>query len=170
MEDEGRSAFGFLRSMYGRKPDAYAGADLPPARNALHGLLAITTILFVCFLPLEPVGERIGAAGWAVAGAVLAAWTAAVIALVQRDVGWRGLLTVCYGAVAGVGVLSWLSGSDGSAYSNLLVIWAGASAVHPPRRSLPVVLFAAACVGSRSSPTAAAAASWPAGSRPSRCS
>jgi diguanylate cyclase (GGDEF)-like protein len=146
MEDEARSAFGFVRSMYARQRDPYAGADLPPARNALHGLLAITTVLFVCFLPLEPVDGRIGPAGWAVAALVLAAGTAAVIVLARREVGWRVLLAVCYGAVAGVGTLSWLSGSYGSAYADLLIIWAGASAVHPPRRSLPVVLTAAACV------------------------
>jgi diguanylate cyclase (GGDEF)-like protein len=146
MEDEARSAFGFVKSMFARTPDPYAGADLPPARNALQGLLAITTILFVCFLPLEPVDGRIGAAGWAVAGLVLAAGAAGVILLAQRDVGWRGLLAVCYGAVAGVAVLSWLSNAYGSAYADLLVIWAGASAVHPPRRSLPIVLTAAACV------------------------
>lgn len=146
MEGEARSGFGFVRSMFARQRDPYAGADLPPARNALHGLLAITTLLFLCFLPLVPVDGRIGAAGWVVAGLVLAAWTAGVIALAQRDVGWRGLLAVCYGAVAGVAVLNWLSGEYGSAYGDLLIIWAGASAVHPPRRSLPVVLFAAACV------------------------
>ena len=145
MEDEGRSAIGFVRSMYARKADPYAGADLPPAKNALQGLLAITTLLCACFLPLEPVDGRMGAAGWVVAGLVLAAWAAGVIALSQRA-GWAGLLLVCYGAVGGVAVLSWLSGSSVNAYANLLLIWAGASAVHPPRRSLPVVLTAAVCI------------------------
>ena len=38
----------------------------------MHGLLAITTVLFLCFLPLEPVDGRLGDAGWLVAGMVLA--------------------------------------------------------------------------------------------------
>ncbi|MBN1529164.1 MAG: GGDEF domain-containing protein [Thermoleophilaceae bacterium] len=146
MEDEGRSAIGFVKSMYARRGNPYAGADLPPAKNALHGLLAITALLCVCFLPLEPVDGRIGSAGWVVAALVLAAWTAGVVALAQRDVGWPGLLLLCYGAVAGVAVLGWLSGSPTSAYTSFLLIWAGASAVHPPRRSLPVVLTAVLCV------------------------
>jgi diguanylate cyclase (GGDEF)-like protein len=146
MEEDGRSAIGFVKSMYARKADPYAGADLPPAKNALQGLLLITTLLCACFLPLEPVDGRMGTAGWVVAGLVLAAWTAGVIRLARQDTGWAGLLLVCYGAVAGVAVLSWLSASSANAYANLLLIWAGASAVHPPRRSLPVVLAAATCL------------------------
>jgi diguanylate cyclase (GGDEF)-like protein len=142
MEAEGRGAYGFLKAMFARVPDPYAGADLPPAKNALHGMLAITTLLCLGFLPLEPVDGRLGQAGWLVAGLVLAGWTLGVVMLTQRKVGWPGLLAVCYAAVAGVAVLNWLSGSFASAYGDLFVIWAGASAVHPPRRSFPVVIAA----------------------------
>ena len=55
MEEESRSAYGFLKAMFARQPDPYAGADLPPARNALHGLLALSAVLCLAFLPLEPV-------------------------------------------------------------------------------------------------------------------
>ena len=143
MEDEGRSAYAFLRAMFARRPDTYAGADLPPARNALHGLLALSTVLCLGFLPLEPVDGRFEGVGWLVAGLVLAGWTLGIVVLAQRKLGWGPLLGVCYGVVGGLAVLNWLAGSYTSAYGDLFVIWDGASAVHPPRRSLPVVLSAA---------------------------
>ena len=65
------------------------------------------------------------------------------MALAQRRVGWGVLLGLCYGVVGGLAVLNWLSWEYMSAYSDLFVIWAGTSALHPPRRSLPVVLTAA---------------------------
>ena len=71
------------------------------------------------------------------AGLVLAAWTLGLVALAQRRVGWGVLLGLCYGVVGGLAVLNWLSGEYMSAYSDLFVIWAGTSAVHPPRRSRP---------------------------------
>jgi diguanylate cyclase (GGDEF)-like protein len=143
MDDEGRSAYGFVRAMFARRPDVYAGADLPPARNALHGMLALTTVLCLGFLPLEPVDGRLGDVGWMVAGLVLAAWTLGIVMLVQRKVGWGPLLVLCYGVLGGLAVLNLLAGSHTSAYADLFVIWAGASAMHPPRRSLPIVVTAA---------------------------
>ena len=101
-------------------------------------------MLCLGFLPLEPVDNRMGSAGW-----LVAAWCSRR----ARRASWHSLSAgpagarsscVCYGAVGGVAVLNWLSGSYLSAYSDLFVIWAGTSAVHPPRRSFPVVLTAAA--------------------------
>ena len=146
MEEESRSAYGFLKQMFARQPDPYAGADLPPARNALHGILILSAVLCLAFLPLEPVDGRLGDTGWAVAGLVLATWTLGIVVIAQRKVGWGFLLAVCYVAVGGLAVLNLLSEAHISAYSQLFVIWAGASAVHPPRRSVPVVLAAAVAI------------------------
>ncbi|HEU0023281.1 MAG TPA: GGDEF domain-containing protein [Thermoleophilaceae bacterium] len=144
MEAEGRGGYGFLIAMFRRQSDPYAGGDLASASKVVVGLLGLSTLLCAGFLPLEPVDGRLGAAGWIAAGALVAAGAAGVVLLARRDVGWSALLAVCYAVVAGLALLNWLSGSYHSAYGDLFVIWAGAAAVHPPRRGLPVVLAAAA--------------------------
>ena len=146
MADQGRGGYAFFKAMFARQSDPYAGGDLPSATNALHGLLAISTALCLGFLPLEPVDDRLGRAGWLVAGLVLALGAAGVVALAQRKPGWGALLVVCYGVVGGVAVLNGLTGATTSAYANLFIVWAGAAAVNPPRRSFPVVVFAAAAL------------------------
>ena len=84
MADQGRGGYAFFKAMFARQSDPYAGGDLPSATNALHGLLAISTALCLGFLPLEPVDDRLGRAGWLVAALVLALGGAGVVALAQR--------------------------------------------------------------------------------------
>jgi diguanylate cyclase (GGDEF)-like protein len=143
MAQDRRRDVPFVDAMFMRQPDIYAGAERMPAKHAIVGLLALSTLLCTGFLPLDQVDGRIGAWGWALAGLVLGTWAAGVVALFRRDAGWSALLVVCYVAVGGVALLNWLSGSYTSAYGDLFVIWAGTSAVHPPRRGFPVVVLAA---------------------------
>ena len=116
MEERGRSALRLpavdvraaARPLRGRGP---AGRAKRAARAA-----GLTTVLCVGFLPLEPVDGTLGDAGWAVAGAGAGSLDAgAWCCSPSATVGWRDLLAVCYGAVAGLAVLNWLSGSYGSA-------------------------------------------------------
>jgi diguanylate cyclase (GGDEF)-like protein len=124
----------FVAAMVEPRPDPYAGADLETSRRVTAALLGLSTLLALCFLPLEPPDEELGDAGWAIAAALVAGGAAATVMLVRRRPGFRGLLMVAYAGVAGVCALDWLAGGA-SAYSHLFILWLGAGAVHPPRRA-----------------------------------
>jgi diguanylate cyclase (GGDEF)-like protein len=91
-------------------------------------------------LPFAPPDDAIGDAGWAVAGAVIAAAVAAGWSMrrmgASADV--DALLALSYAALAAIAAMVWLSGGKDSPYSQLLLLGAiYTCAVHPPRRVLP---------------------------------
>jgi diguanylate cyclase (GGDEF)-like protein len=125
----------FLTAIFERRSDPYEGADLDTSRRVTAALLGLSTLLALCFLPLQPPDHPIGWAGWPVTAALLLAGFAATVLLLRRRPGFDDLLVVAYAGVGGVGVLEWLAGGGAPVYSHLLLFWLGAGAVHPPRRA-----------------------------------
>ena len=80
MRPPGR-AVEFVREMFERRTDPFEGADWNSARRIVTAILGLSALLSLAFLPLEPVDEELGAAGWAIAGALLALALAGTVAL-----------------------------------------------------------------------------------------
>ena len=151
------AARSFLRSLLERRADPYEGADLVTSRRVTAALLGLSTLLGLVFLSFESPDVEVGWAGWLVATALLAAGAAGTVLVARRRPSFDDLLVVAYAGVAGIGVLTWLAGGGASAFSNLLILWLGVGAVHPPRRAFPylalliAVLWAPALYGETSS-------------------
>jgi diguanylate cyclase (GGDEF)-like protein len=126
----------FLMTMFERRADPYEGADWNSAHRIVTAILGLTALLSLAFLPLEPVDDQIGAAGWAVAGVLIGAGLAGAVVLARSEPTWNELLVVAYLGVAGIATLNWLAGGDSSAYEDLFVLWMAAGAVQPPRRAI----------------------------------
>jgi diguanylate cyclase (GGDEF)-like protein len=131
-----RRAVQFVREMFERRADPYQGADWNSTRRVAAAILALSALLSLAFLPLEPVDEEIGAAGWAVAGALILAGFAGAVAVVRRNPSFDELLAIAYLGVAGIATLNWLARGGSSAYEDLFVLWMAAGALHPPRRAV----------------------------------
>jgi two-component system, sensor histidine kinase LadS len=125
----------FVRSMFEERPDPYEGADLETSRRVTAALLGLSALLSLGFMPLEPPDDQIGAGGWLLATAIVAAQFCGAFLLLRRRPGFDDLLVVAYAGVAGVAALNWLAGGASSAYEDLFVLWLGAGSVHPPRRA-----------------------------------
>jgi diguanylate cyclase (GGDEF)-like protein len=126
----------WVRPVFERDPDPYAGADLDTSRRFQAGLLALCGLLALTFLPLEPVDEQIGAAGWPIAAALGLGSLVAAGAMARRRPSFDDLLVVAYAGVAGIATLNYLAGGGSSAYEDLYVLWLASGASHPPRRAL----------------------------------
>ena len=146
MKPPGR-AVDFVMSIFERRADPFEGADWNSAHRIVTAILGLSALLSLAFLPLEPVDEQIGAAGWAVAGLLIGAGLLGAGLLARGEPTWNELLVVAYLGVAGIATLNWLAGGDSSAYEDLFVLWMAAGAVQPPRRAivhLAVLLLALA--------------------------
>jgi diguanylate cyclase (GGDEF)-like protein len=130
-----RVAHDFLLDMFGRRMDPYAGAELGTSQRIMAGLLGLNGLLVLVFLPLEPVDEQIGWAGWLIAGAVVAAAFGGAMLLARRAPSFDDLLVIAYVGIAAIATLNWLAAGGSSAYEDLYVLWLGAVAPHPPRRA-----------------------------------
>jgi diguanylate cyclase (GGDEF)-like protein len=135
MNPHGRAVYEFLLGMFGRRADPYAGADLGTSRRIMAALLGLNGLLVLVFLPLEPVDEQIGSAGWVLAGAFIAAAFAGAVLVARRSPSFADLLVIAYLGTAAIATLNWLAGGGSSAYEDLYVLWLGAVAPHPPRRA-----------------------------------
>jgi diguanylate cyclase (GGDEF)-like protein len=129
----------FLRGMFGRSADPYAGADLRTSRRIMVALLALNGILVLVFLPLEPVDEQIGVAGWFIAVAIVGAAGVGAVLVARRSPSFDDLLVIAYLGLASIATLNWLAAGGSSAYEDLYVLWLGAAAPHPPRRSFTLL-------------------------------
>jgi diguanylate cyclase (GGDEF)-like protein len=134
-----RAAHDFLLDMFGRRSDPYAGADLATSQRIMAALLGLNGLLVLVFLPLEPVDEQIGSAGWALAGAIVAAAFAGAVLVARRSPSFDDLLVIAYVGAAAIATLNWLAAGGSSAYEDLYVLWLGAVAPHPPRRAFGVL-------------------------------
>ena len=121
--------------MFEPRPDPYEGADLATSRRITAAFLGLSALLSLAFLPFEPPDQQIGAAGWLVGPAIVAAGLVGTFVMLRRRPGFNELLMVAYAGVAGIAALNWLAGGHSSAYEDLFVLWLGAGAVHPPRRA-----------------------------------
>jgi diguanylate cyclase (GGDEF)-like protein len=126
----------YLRPLFERQADPYAGADLDTSRRFQAGLLGLCGLLALLFLPFEPVDVQIGAAGWPLAAALGLAAIGGAVAMARRRPTFNHLLVVAYAGIAGIAFLNYLAGGGSSAYEDLFVLWLGAGAAHPPRRAL----------------------------------
>jgi diguanylate cyclase (GGDEF)-like protein len=135
MKPPGR-AVDLVMTMFARRPDPYEGADWTSTHRIVTAILGLTALLSLAFLPLEPVDDEIGAAGWVVAGILIAAGLAGALLLARSEPSWNELLVVAYLGVAGIATLNWLAGGGSSAYEDLFVLWMAAGAPQPPRRAI----------------------------------
>jgi diguanylate cyclase (GGDEF)-like protein len=140
MDSLGRAAYDFLRGMFGRRADPYAGADLGTSRRIMAALLALNGLLVLAFLPLEPVDEQIGSIGWLLAAAIVVAALAGTVLVARRAPSFDDLLVIAYVGIAAIATLNWLAGGSSSAYEDLYTIWLGAAAPHPPRRAFTLLI------------------------------
>jgi diguanylate cyclase (GGDEF)-like protein len=125
-----------LMSMFERRADPFEGTDWNSAHRIVTAILGLSALLSLAFLPLEPVDEQIGGAGWAVAGALIGAGIVGAVVLARSEPTWNDLLVVAYLGVAGIATLNWLAAGGSSAYEDLFVLWMAAGAVQPPRRAI----------------------------------
>jgi diguanylate cyclase (GGDEF)-like protein len=132
-----KSAREFVRALMARRADPYEGADLPTSRLVTAALLGLSSLLAMVMLTFEAPDGPIGAAGWALASAVILVGLGGAAMVTRRSPGFDDLLVVAYAGVGGVAILNWLAGGGASGYAQLFVLWLGAGAVHPPRRALP---------------------------------
>jgi diguanylate cyclase (GGDEF)-like protein len=134
------------RAMFAPRDDPYDGADLQTSRRATGALLGFAALLSLVFLPLDPPTEAIGAAGWLVAGALIAGGLVGVYVLLRGEVSYDGQLAAAYLAAAGLALLVWLAGGVSADYEDLYLFALGAGLVHPPRRAFPLLGFVVACL------------------------
>ena len=140
MDSLGGTAYGFLRGMFARRADPYAGADLATSRRIMAALLALNGLLVLAFLPLEPVDEQIGSVGWLLAAAIIIAALVGTVLVARRAPSFDDLLVIAYVGIAAIATLNWLAGGSSSAYEDLYTIWLGAAAPHPPRRAFTLLI------------------------------
>jgi diguanylate cyclase (GGDEF)-like protein len=130
-----RAAHEFLFDLFRRRTDPYEGAELGTSQRIMAALLGLNGLLVLVFLPLEPVDEQIGSAGWIVAGAIVVAAFAGAVLVARRSPSFDDLLVIAYVGTAAIAALNWLAAGGSSAYEDLYVLWLGAVAPHPPRRA-----------------------------------
>jgi diguanylate cyclase (GGDEF)-like protein len=139
MDALGSTAYEFLRGMFHRRVDPYAGADLGTSRRIIIALLALNGLLVLLFLPFEPVDEQIGWAGWLLAALIAAASLVGAVVAARRSPSFDDLLVTGYVGIAAIATLNWLAGGGSSAYEDLYMLWLGAAAPHPPRRAFTLL-------------------------------
>jgi diguanylate cyclase (GGDEF)-like protein len=128
-----------LRSLFARRADPYAGADLANACRIFALLAALTSAMELVFLPFDPPTHVLGPAAWPLAALVVAAPLAVARRLLKGDrrASFDGLLVLGYLGLAQIALLQWLAGGAGSPYQKLFLLWlCGGTGVHPPRRGL----------------------------------
>src|SRR5688500_6112368 len=105
-EQPPRVRWDLLRASLARREDPYAGADAPSARRLVTLLFLLNAVLTAAFLPMAHPDDSIGAAGWAVAGALVLAQLMVVRRLAQpgHDASWNEMLALAYAGVAVVAV------------------------------------------------------------------
>ena len=131
-----------LSGLFARRPDPYAGADLPSAQRVVAVLLGFSSLLALALFPLDPPTEQIGWPGWVVGGLLVASGLLVALRLGRLSPQWsvNGLLAVAYVGLGGLIILGWLSGTAGSAYDVIFIAWLGTGVVHPPRRAFTFLL------------------------------
>jgi hypothetical protein len=101
-----RCLFSQLTGYFARRDDPYAGGDLANAQRLSAVLWGLLVLLAAALLPIHPPQEPSEAAGWAIAGALLALGVFLVVQnRRQRISSWGRLLATGYAVVLGVGVL-----------------------------------------------------------------
>ncbi|MDQ3933099.1 MAG: diguanylate cyclase [Actinomycetota bacterium] len=128
-----------LRRLFGRREDAYAGADQTRARR-IGGYLWIATAVFGMFLMYlsPPDRSALEVWGWPVAGLLLLGTLAAGHGLLRRGlaVGNNELYAISFAALAMNGMMEFLAGGRNTPWHSFyLIIVLFTAAIHPPRRA-----------------------------------
>src|SRR3954447_20084852 len=132
--------------LFARRSDPYAGADFERSTRVAAALLLLSALCLGGLFALDPPTAAIGAGGWPLAGATIAACLAGALRLVRSAEGvtWNELYAATFGALGAIALLEWLAGGHDTPYHQfylLCVVYT--TAVHPPRR---VAAFLAAFV------------------------
>jgi len=135
MDSPRKTPSSLVRSLFERRLDPYAGADLAVSRRFTAGVLGLSSLLALAFLPFEPVDDELGSIGWLAAVLLGAGGLAGAVVLARRSPSFDDLLVVAYTGLAGIAGLNFLAGGGSSAFEDLLVLWLAAGAPHPPRRA-----------------------------------
>lgn len=127
---------GAFRGYFARQEDPYAGGDLQNARTIGIVIWGLLLVLYAALLPFSPPTATIGAAGWAVAAALLGAGVATIYLMrVGRLGGWGRLLAVASATAVGIGIAQWLCGGLVAPFRGLLLLPVlFVAATQPPRR------------------------------------
>jgi diguanylate cyclase (GGDEF)-like protein len=128
-----------VRTYFAPQPDPYAGGDLDNAQRIGKVVWGLLVVLLAFLVPLNPPTEAFGAAGWVVAGVVIAGGLAAFeLMRADRVRSWDALLAIAYGTVVAIGLLQWLAGGVTAPFRGLLLLPVLiVAATHPPRRIAP---------------------------------
>jgi diguanylate cyclase (GGDEF)-like protein len=135
-----------IRTLFARRSDPYAGADLASARRMIALTWVLGTIVGIGLVPLSPVVGTIGALGWAAIGVMTLCAFATCRWLIdpRRNVSFDLLLALSYMAMAFLALAQWLTGGADSPLRELyLLAMLNGVTVHPPRRAA-VFLIASA--------------------------
>jgi diguanylate cyclase (GGDEF)-like protein len=129
--------------------DPYAGVDQGLATRMAAAFLVVCTLLVLTALPLTPPTDAIGASGWALMGAsALVSLVGAVVLLRRRSAPYGVLLATGYVSVLQIALAQWLAGGVQAPYRQLFILPAlQVAAVHPPRRTVPFLVFLLAAAG-----------------------
>src|SRR5439155_16599653 len=149
MEEQTEIGSGSIRSLFARRPDPYAGADLASARRMTGLIWVLGTIVGIALLPLSPVVGSIGALGWAAIGVMTLCALAACRWLTdpRRQVSFDLLLGLSYVSMAFLVLAQWLTGGADSPLRELyLLSLLGGVCVHSPRRSGLFLIVSAAAM------------------------
>jgi diguanylate cyclase (GGDEF)-like protein len=135
---EGRlERLGAIRRLFAPVDDPYAGADLANAKRLGAVLWLIGGAIAVILMPFSPPTAAVGAAGWVIAGVIVATCIAGARRISSSATNFSDLLAAAYIGLADVAILEWLAGGAGAPYDQLyLIIFLYSTVVHPPRRAV----------------------------------
>jgi diguanylate cyclase (GGDEF)-like protein len=130
----------FLKRLFAKQEDPYAGADIAIARRMATILCVLGSVLILALWPLSPIDRQIGDGGWIVGGAIVL-WGFG-LAVTMRRFAWtfEQFLVAAYIGIATIAIMQWLAGGEGAPYQNLLLLpMLFVAATNPARRVLPVL-------------------------------
>jgi diguanylate cyclase (GGDEF)-like protein len=142
--DEPADSRSRLKTLFGRRDDPYAGADIVLARKFGVGLWVFATLAVAALEVFYPPTRAFGNAGWAVtAVAYLVSFAIVrVLADKRRKAGFDFVFGTQFVGLLLVAVVQYGAGGDIAPYHELFMLQLGAAALtHPPRR---VLVFLAA--------------------------
>jgi diguanylate cyclase (GGDEF)-like protein len=132
-----------------RREDPYAGADLERSARLASAMRMFGALLACVAFPMAPPTHAIGAAGWAIAVALVlgSLASAARTAVASRSISHNELLAYSYVTLGGVATIEWLAGGRASPYHQIFMLTVfNVALAHPPRRFAAFVPFYLAAV------------------------
>lgn len=130
-----------IRKLFARREDPYAGADYALVCRLGGALWLLAAPLALLLLLLAPPDAVLGEWGWPLAIGTSLCGLVGGLWMRSGRLNWNQLLLTSYVAIAQIALLNWLAGGVGQPYPELyLVVAVFAGAVHPPRRTLGVLI------------------------------